>query len=181
MPKNKFGFFYTHQPRDVFGDRASVSPESMNHFKFDQGQSRIGELVSRRSPRGCCSTRAWPRTANRCTTRCGTTIPTASGGRSSPSPNRAARFPGLLYRGAGQAAGPTFIFAAMDAPYIWEATRLGHLRHRRARVQGRVSATRGVAGPARARHPFRDQLPLQQRHSESDHHARVTGHAATTN
>ena len=30
--------------------------------------------------------------------------------------------PGLLYRGAGQAAGPTFIFAAMDAPYIWEAT-----------------------------------------------------------
>ena len=28
--------------------------------------------------------------------------------------------PGLLYRGAGQAAGPTFIFAAMSAPNIWE-------------------------------------------------------------
>ena len=30
------------------------------------------------------------------------------------------QFPGLLYRGAGQAAGPTFIFAAMSAPNIWE-------------------------------------------------------------
>ncbi len=29
-------------------------------------------------------------------------------------------YPGLLYRGAGQAAGPTFIFAAMSAPNIWE-------------------------------------------------------------
>jgi hypothetical protein len=29
----------------------------------------------------------------------------------------------VLYRGAGQAAGPTFIFAAMSAPNIWEIAR----------------------------------------------------------
>ena len=34
------------------------------------------------------------------------------------------RIPGLLYRGAGRRPGPTFIFAAMTAPNIWEMPRL---------------------------------------------------------
>ena len=37
-PKNKIGFFYTRQPRDVFGDRSNVSPEAMNYFKFDKSR-----------------------------------------------------------------------------------------------------------------------------------------------
>ena len=89
--------------------------------------------------------------------------------------------PGLLYRGAGQAAGPTFIFAAMDAPFIWEAT--GSLTYVTGAHAFKVGFPQlvGRAGTARARHQFRHQLPLQQRRAESDHHARVTGHAHATN
>ncbi len=83
--------------------------------------------------------------------------------------------PGLLYRGAGQAAGPTFIFAAMSAPNIWELPRIGHLRDRRARPQVRRRQQLGPPVPARARHPFGHQLPLQQRRAEPDHHARLAG------
>ena len=34
---------------------------------------------------------------------------------------QAGAIPNLLYRGAGQQNGPTFIFAVMNAPNIWEA------------------------------------------------------------
>ena len=83
------------------------------------------------------------------------------------------RIPNLLYRGAGQAAGPTFIFAAMSAPNIWEAQDVGHLRHRRSRPQGRVRQLVGPSGASRTGRRFGDELPVQQRRSEPDHDARV--------
>ena len=119
--KNKFGFFYTHQLRDVFGDRASVSPESANEFKLTKGSlasvSWSSPLTSRLLLDARLATHGeslynsqWPEDPNSIWREL--VAVTEQGGS----------IPGLLYRGAGQAAGPTFIFAAMDAPFIWEST-----------------------------------------------------------
>ncbi len=118
--KNKFGFFYTHQLRDVFGDRASVSPESANHFKLTKGNLASVSWSSPVTSRLLLDARlathgeslynsVWPEDPNSIWREL--IAVTEQGGS----------IPGLLYRGAGQAAGPTFIFAAMDAPYIWES------------------------------------------------------------
>ena len=119
--KNKFGFFYTHQLRDVFGDRASVSPESANQFKLTRGNLASASWSSPVTSRLLLDARMathgeslynamWPEDPNSIWREL--IAVTEQGGT----------IPGLLYRGAGQAAGPTFIFAAMDAPFIWEAT-----------------------------------------------------------
>jgi hypothetical protein len=117
--KNKFGFFYTRQPRDVFGDRASVSPEAMNYFKFDKSHLVTGSWQSPVTNRLLLDARlathgeglynsVWDDDPN--SVWRSLIAVTEQGGA----------YPGLLYRGAGQAAGPTFIFAAMEAPNIWE-------------------------------------------------------------
>ena len=54
------------------------------------------------------------------------------------------RIPNLLYRGAGQAAGPTFIFAAMSAPQYLGIEDVRHLRHGRSRASRSDSSTRGA-------------------------------------
>ncbi|HKH74723.1 MAG TPA: carboxypeptidase regulatory-like domain-containing protein [Vicinamibacterales bacterium] len=119
--KHKFGFFYTHQLRDVFGDRASVSPESANHFKLTKGNLASASWSSPMTSRLLLDVRlathgeslynaAWQDDPNSIWREL--IAVTEQGGS----------IPGLLYRGAGQAAGPTFIFAAMDAPFIWETT-----------------------------------------------------------
>jgi hypothetical protein len=119
--RNKFGFFYTHQLRDVLGDRASVSPESANNFKLTKGYLASTSWSSTVTSRLLLDVRlashgeslynaVWPEDPNSVWREL--IAVTEQGGS----------IPGLLYRGAGQAAGPTFIFAAMDAPAIWEAT-----------------------------------------------------------
>ena len=119
LPKHKVGFFYTRQPRDVFGDRSNVSPESMNYFKFDKSHLMTVSWQSPATNKLLLDARlathgeelynsVWdddPASVWR-----SLIAVTEQGGQ----------FPGLLYRGAGQAAGPTFIFAAMSAPNIWE-------------------------------------------------------------
>jgi len=119
LPKHKVGFFYTRQPRDTFGDRANVSPESMNYFKFDTSHLMTVSWQSPATNKLLLDARlathgeelynsVWdddPASVWR-----SLIAVTEQGGQ----------FPGLLYRGAGQAAGPTFIFAAMSAPNIWE-------------------------------------------------------------
>jgi len=119
LPKHKVGFFYTRQPRDVFGDRSNVSPESMNYFKFDKSNLMTVSWQSPATNKLLLDARlathgeelynsVWdddPASVWR-----SLIAVTEQGGQ----------FPGLLYRGAGQAAGPTFIFAAMSAPNIWE-------------------------------------------------------------
>ena len=127
-----------------FGDRATVSPESANYFKFDTSDLIDGELaVAGHQPAAARRAAGDPR---RGALQLGVARRSrrASGARSSPSPSRAGSIPGLLYRGAGQAAGPTFIFAAMSAPNIWEPRGIGHLRDRRARVQGRLRQLAGA-------------------------------------
>ena len=174
--KNKFGFFYTHQLRDVFGDRASVSPESANEFKLTKGNLASASWSSPITSRLLLDARLathgeslynamWPEDPNSVWREL--IAVTEQGGS----------IPGLLYRGAGQAAGPTFIFAAMDAPVHLGGHWLADLRDRRARVQGRVPQLVGDAGAARARHQLGHQLPFQQRRAQSDHDARVTGDA----
>jgi hypothetical protein len=119
LPKHKIGFYYSHQPRDTFGDRATVSPESMNHFKVSKGRLMTVSWQSPATNKLLLDARiathgeelynsVWdddPGSVWR-----SLIAVTEQGGQ----------FPGLLYRGAGQAAGPTFIFAAMSAPNIWE-------------------------------------------------------------
>ena len=117
--KHKLGFFFTYQPRDVFGDRSNVSPESMNYFKFDKShlittswQSPVTNrllLDARLATHGeSLYNSVWD------------DDPTSIWRSLIAVTEQGGQFPGLLYRGAGQAAGPTFIFAAMDAPNIWE-------------------------------------------------------------
>jgi hypothetical protein len=117
--KNKFSFFHTHQPRDVYGDRTLVSPESANEFVVDTGRLTTISWSSPVTNRLLLDARlathgeelhnaAWPEDP-RSVYRSLIAV-TEQGGL----------LPGLLYRGAGQAAGPTFIFAAMSAPNIWE-------------------------------------------------------------
>ena len=118
-PRNKFGFFYTRQPRDTFGDRANVSPEAMNYFKFSNNRLITGSWQSPVTSRLLLDARlathgeelynsVWNDDPN--SVWRSLIAVTEQGGA----------YPGLLYRGAGQAAGPTFIFAAMSAPNIWE-------------------------------------------------------------
>jgi hypothetical protein len=118
-PRNKFNFSYDVQPRDVFGDRASTSPESANEFKFDKNQIITGTWSSPITSKLLVDARltshgevlynaAWPDDPNNIYRSL--IAVTEQGGS----------IPGLLYRGAGQAAGPTFIFAAMSAPNIWQ-------------------------------------------------------------
>ena len=117
--KNKFSFFHTHQPRDVYGDRTLVSPESANEFVVDTGRLTTLSWSSPVTNRLLLDARlathgeelhnaAWPEDPN--SVYRSLIAVTEQGGL----------LPGLLYRGAGQAAGPTFIFAAMSAPNIWE-------------------------------------------------------------
>jgi Carboxypeptidase regulatory-like domain len=117
--KNKLSFFHTHQPRDVYGDRVSVSPESANEFILDTGRLTTAGWTSPVTSRLLLEARlashgeilhnaAWQDDPNSVWRRL--IAVTEQGGR----------IPNLLYRGAGQAAGPTFIFAAMSAPNIWE-------------------------------------------------------------
>ena len=119
LPKHKVGFFYTRQPRDVFGDRANVSPESMNYFKFDTSHLMT---VSWQSP----ATNKLLLDARLAThgeelyNSVWDDDPTSVWRSLIAVTEQGGQFPGLLYRGAGQAAGPTFIFAAMSAPNIWE-------------------------------------------------------------
>ena len=118
-PKNKFSFYHTHQPRDVYGDRTPVSPESANEFVLDTGRLTTLSWTSPMTSRLLLDVRlashgeelhnaAWPEDPN--SVYRSLVAVTEQGGL----------IPGLLYRGAGQAAGPTFIFAAMSAPNIWE-------------------------------------------------------------
>jgi hypothetical protein len=117
--KNKFSFFHTHQPRDVYGDRTLVSPESANEFVVDTGRLTTISWSSPVTNRLLLDARlathgeelhnaAWPEDPS--SVYRSLIAVTEQGGL----------LPGLLYRGAGQAAGPTFIFAAMSAPNIWE-------------------------------------------------------------
>jgi hypothetical protein len=118
--KHKFGFFHTHQPRDTLGDRANVSPESMNHFKVTTGRLTTVTWQSPSTNKLLLDARlathgeelynsVWDDDPN--SVWRSLIAVTEQGGA----------YPGLLYRGAGQAAGPTFIFAAMSAPNIWES------------------------------------------------------------
>jgi hypothetical protein len=118
-PKNKIGFFHTHQPRDVFGDRSNVSPEAMNYFKFSTSRLTTVNWTSPVTNKLLIDARlathgeelynsVWNDDPN--SVWRSLIAVTEQGGA----------YPGLLYRGAGQAAGPTFIFAAMSAPNIWE-------------------------------------------------------------
>jgi hypothetical protein len=118
-PRNKFNFAYDVQPRDVLGDRATTSPESANEFKFDKNQILTGSWSSPVTSRLLLDARltshgevlynaAYPDDPNNIYRKL--VAVTEQGGS----------IPGLLYRGAGQAAGPTFIFAAMSAPNIWQ-------------------------------------------------------------
>jgi hypothetical protein len=119
LPKHKIGFFYTRQPRDVFGDRSNVSPESMNYFKFNTSHLMT---VSWQSP----ATNKLLLDARLAThgeelyNSVWNDDPTSVWRSLIAVTEQGGQFPGLLYRGAGQAAGPTFIFAAMSAPNIWE-------------------------------------------------------------
>jgi hypothetical protein len=117
--KNKFSVYHTHQPRDVLGDRTPVSPESANEFVLDTGRLTTVSWSSPVTSRLLIDARlathgevlhnaAWPDDAS--SVYRSLVAVTEQGGL----------IPGLLYRGAGQAAGPTFIFAAMSAPNIWE-------------------------------------------------------------
>jgi hypothetical protein len=117
--KNKFSVYHTHQPRDVLGDRTPVSPESANEFVLDTGRLTTLSWSSPVTSRLLIDARlathgevlhnaAWPDDPS--SIYRSLVAVTEQGGL----------IPGLLYRGAGQAAGPTFIFAAMSAPNIWE-------------------------------------------------------------
>ena len=103
----------------MFGDRSNVSPESMNYFKFSKSRLTSVSWTSPATNKLLLDARlathgedlynsVWnddPSSVWR-----SLIAVTEQGGA----------YPGLLYRGAGQAAGPTFIFAAMSAPNIWE-------------------------------------------------------------
>ena len=118
-PRNKFSLSLDVQPRDVLGDRANTSPESANEFKFNSNRIITGGWSSPVTNRLLLDARltthgevlynsVWPTDPN--DPYRSLIAVTEQGGS----------IPGLLYRGAGQAAGPTFIFAAMSAPNIWE-------------------------------------------------------------
>ncbi|PWT83596.1 MAG: hypothetical protein C5B57_06595, partial [Blastocatellia bacterium] len=117
--KNKLSVSHTHQPRDVFGDRSPVSPESANEFVLDTGRLTTVGWTSPVTSKLLLEARlashgeelhnaAWNDDPNSVWRKL---IAVTEQGGSIPT---------LLYRGAGQAAGPTFIFAAMSAPNIWE-------------------------------------------------------------
>jgi hypothetical protein len=118
-PRNKVTLSYDVQPRDVLGDRAGTSPEAANEFKFNTNRIITGGWSSPVTSKLLLDARltshgedlynaVWPDDPN-------------SIYRSLIAVNeQGGSIPGLLYRGAGQAAGPTFIFAAMSAPNIWE-------------------------------------------------------------
>jgi hypothetical protein len=118
-PKHKLQYFYTHQPRDVFGDRSNVSPESMNYFKFSK--SRLTSISWSSPATNKLLLDARLATHGEDLYNSVWNDDPASAWRSLIAvTEQGGAFPGLLYRGAGQAAGPTFIFAAMSAPNIWE-------------------------------------------------------------
>jgi hypothetical protein len=117
--KHKLGFFYTHQPRDVFGDRSNVSPESMNYFKFDKSRLWTVSWQSPATNRLLIDTRLATH-GEELYNSVWNDDPTSVWRSLIAVTEQGGAFPGLLYRGAGQAAGPTFIFAAMSAPNIWE-------------------------------------------------------------
>src|SRR5262249_15734057 len=117
--KNKLSVAHTHQPRDVFGDRSPVSPESANEFVLDTGRLTTVGWTSPVTSKLLLEARlashgeelhnaAWNDDPNSVWRKL---IAVTEQGGSIPT---------LLFRGAGQAAGPTFILAAMCAPNIWE-------------------------------------------------------------
>ena len=134
------------RPRDV-------SPESVNYFKFDNEPADHRSAGSRRSPAGCSSTRASPRTAKSSTTRCGTTIRTASGARSSPSPSRAGDSRACCIAAPARRPGRRSS-SRRCRRRTSGSSGLGHLRDRLARAQSSGSGTLGAPVPARARHRF---------------------------
>jgi hypothetical protein len=119
-PRNKFSFFYDHQPRDYTVTTSTSSPESASEFVIDSG--RIIAL-------------GWTSTATNkvlIEARLATHAENLHNGAWPENPadpyrsliavtEQAGAIPNLLYRGAGQQNGPTFIFAVMNAPNIWEA------------------------------------------------------------
>ena len=119
-PKNKFSFFYDHQPRDYTTTSTTSSPESASEFVIDSGRIIAVGWTSPATSRVLIEARvathaenlhngAWPENPN--DPYRSLIAVTEQGGL----------IPNLLYRGAGQQNGPTFIFAVMNAPNIWEA------------------------------------------------------------
>jgi len=119
LPKHKIGFFYTRQPRDVFGDRSNVSPESMNYFKFNTSHLMTLSWQSPATNKLLLDARLATH-GEELYNSVWNDDPTSVWRSLIAVTEQGGQFPGLLYRGAGQAAGPTFIFAAMSAPNIWE-------------------------------------------------------------
>jgi hypothetical protein len=117
--KQKIGFFYTRQPRDVFGDRANVSPESMNYFKFDKSHLMTLSWQMPATNKLLLDARLATH-GEELYNSVWNDDPTSVWRSLIAVTEQGGAYPGLLYRGAGQAAGPTFIFAAMSAPNIWE-------------------------------------------------------------
>jgi hypothetical protein len=120
-PRNKISVFVDDQPRDYNTANATTSPESVSEFVLDKGlimsagwSSPVTNkllLEARLSTHGeDLHNGAWP--DNPDDVYRSLIAVTEQGGL----------IPGLLYRGAGQQNGPTFIFAVMDAPNIWEAS-----------------------------------------------------------
>ena len=118
-PKNKFSFFYDHQPRDYTTTSTTSSPESASEFVIDSGRIIAVGWTSPATSRVLIEARlathaenlhngAWPRTERPVRSLIAVT-------------EQGGIIPNLLYRGAGQQNGPTFIFAVMNAPNIWEA------------------------------------------------------------
>jgi hypothetical protein len=136
-PKNKFSFFYDHQPRDYTTTTATSSPESASEFVIDSGRIIALGWTSPVTSRVLVEAQLATHTEN-------------------------------LHNGAWP--------ENPNDPYLGGA-RLNHLRHGRARLQGRVRRRLGRAGPARARHRFGHELPVQQRHPQPDHDAGVAGDA----
>ena len=117
--KHKIGLFHTHQPRDTFGDRANVSPESMNYFKFDTSRLTTVSWQSPATSRLLLDARLATH-GEELYNSVWNDDPASVWRSLIAVTEQGGAYPGLLYRGAGQAAGPTFIFAAMSAPNIWE-------------------------------------------------------------
>ena len=117
-PRTSSSFFYTHQPRDVFGDRVvSVRRRRLTTSSLDTSRLITGELdvaghqppAARRAPRDATARVLY-------NSRRGTTTPTASGGQLDRRDRAGRADPRPALSRGGQAAGPTFIFAAMSAP-----------------------------------------------------------------
>ena len=167
-PKNKFSFFYAHQLRDVFGDRASRV-------------ARVGERVQ--LTKGNLASASW---SSPVTTRLlldarlathGEALYNAHVARGSQQRlagadrrHRTGRQHSRAALSRRRPGGRADVHLRRDGrAHHLGSDRLAVLRDRRARVQGRVPQLVGHAGTARARHRLGHQLPLQQRRAEPDH------------